>query len=84
VTVTDSADARKDHRRRVLDMTFIRFGAMSVSCVIRNLTEVGAALHVGLQSDIPDQFTLVVVTQKKIYSCPVVWRRNRRIGVSFC
>jgi hypothetical protein len=78
-----SGEARKDNRRRVLDMALIRFGEMSVGCVIRNLTESGAALDVGAQSDIPDQFTLVVVAKKKIYSCTVAWRKNRRIGVSF-
>jgi hypothetical protein len=76
-----SGEARKDNRRRVLDMALIRFGEMSVGCVIRNLTESGAALDVGAQSDIPDQFTLVA--KKKIYSCTVAWRKNRRIGVSF-
>jgi hypothetical protein len=83
MTVIDLAEARKANRRHVLDMALIRFGEMSVGCVIRNLTEAGAALDVGPQSDIPDQFTLVVVAKKKIYSCNVVWRKNRRIGVSF-
>jgi hypothetical protein len=83
MTVIDLAEARKASRRRVLDMALIRFGEMSVSCVIRNLTEVGAALDVGLQSDIPDQFTLIVMAKNKIYSCNIVWRKNRRIGVSF-
>jgi hypothetical protein len=83
MTVIDSAEARKANRRHVLDMALIRFGEMSVGCVIRDLTEAGAALEVGQQGDIPDQFTLVVVAKKKIYSCNVVWRKNRRIGVSF-
>jgi hypothetical protein len=32
---------------------------------------------------IPDQFTLIVVPKKKIYSCNVMWRIGRRIGVAF-
>jgi hypothetical protein len=83
MTVIDLAEARKANRRRVLDMAMIRFGDMSVSCVIRDLTDFGAALDVGTQSDIPDQFTLIVVTKKKTYSCNVEWRKDRRIGVSF-
>ena len=83
MTVIDLAEARKANHHHVLDMGLIRFGEMSVGCVIRNLTEAGAALDVGPQSDIPDQFTLIVVAKKKIYSCNVVWRKNRRIGVSF-
>jgi hypothetical protein len=83
MTVIDQTDARKAHRRRVLDMALIRFGEMSVGCVIRNLTDEGAALDVGMQSEIPDQFTLIVVATKRIHSCNVVWRKHRRVGVSF-
>jgi hypothetical protein len=83
MTVVDLAEARKASRRHALDMALIRFGDMSVSCFIRNLTDAGAALHVGPQGDLPDQFTLIVVAKKKIYSCNVVWHKDRRIGVSF-
>ena len=83
MTVIDLAEARQASRRRVMDLALIRFGEMSVGCVIRNLTDEGAALDVGPQNDVPDQFTLVVMTKKKIYSCNVVWRTNHRIGVSF-
>ena len=83
MTVIDLAKARKAKRRPVLDMVLIRIGDMSVSCFIRNLTDAGAALDVGPQSAIPDQFTLIVLAKKKIYSCNVVWRKSRRIGVSF-
>jgi hypothetical protein len=83
MTVIDLAETRKASRRRAMDMALIRFGEMSVSCVISNLTDEGAALDVGPQSDIPDQFTLIVMAKKKIYSCNIIWRKNRRIGVSF-
>jgi hypothetical protein len=43
----------------------------------------GLALDVGSQGGIPDQFTLIVVAEKKIYSCNVIWRKERRIGVAF-
>ena len=83
MTVIDFAEARKTKRRRVLDTGLIRFGDMSICCVVRNLSEAGAALDIGSQVGIPDQFTLIVVPQKKIYSCGVVWRKDRRIGVRF-
>ena len=56
---------------------------MSICCVVRNLSEAGAALDIGSQIGIPQQFTLIVVPKKKIYSCSVVWRKERRIGVAF-
>jgi hypothetical protein len=83
MTVIDIAEARKARRGRVMDLALIRFGAMSVGCVVRNLNDEGAALDVGPQTDIPDQFTLVVIAKKKIYSCNIVWRKDSHIGVSF-
>jgi PilZ domain len=83
-TATAKAEARKTPRRKVLDTGLIRFGDFSVACVIRNLSEIGAALDAAPQSFVPDQFTLIVVRKKKIYSCTVIWRKGTRVGVSFC
>jgi hypothetical protein len=80
---TDLKEARKTRRGPVLDMGLIRFGELSMSCVLRNMSEAGAALDIGSQVGIPDQFTLIVLPQKKIYSCNVIWRKERRIGVQF-
>ena len=77
-------EARQSPRRRVLDTGLIRFGDYSVPCVLRNSSEAGAALDVGPGNSIPEKFTLIVVRRKKIYSCDVIWRRGKRIGVSFC
>jgi hypothetical protein len=83
MTVIDLVEARMDLRRPVLDMALIRFGKSSVACVIRSPNDKGAALDVGPQSEIPDQFILIDIARKKTYSCTVVWRKDRRIGVSF-
>jgi PilZ domain len=83
MTIVDLAEARRVRRRAVLYRGLIRIGDMSVSCVVRNISEAGAAIEIGRQSGIPDQFTLIVLPKQKIYSCNVVWRKNRRIGVSF-
>ena len=77
-------ETRKTPRRKVLDSGLIRFGDFSVPCVIRNLSEIGAALDAAPQNFVPDQFTLIVVRTKKIYSCTVIWRKGARVGVSFC
>ena len=77
-------DARKTKRQTVLDTALIRSGDVSVCCAVRNLSTAGATLDVGPQTDIPDQFTLIVIPTKKIHSCTLVWRKGRRIGVVFC
>jgi hypothetical protein len=81
--IIDLQEARKTQRRPALDMGLIRFGHISMNCVLRNVSEGGAALDIGSQVGIPDQFTLIVLPQKKIYSCNVIWRKERRIGVQF-
>jgi PilZ domain len=83
MVVTEAAEARKASRRRVLETGLIRFGDTSVSCVIRNLSTAGAALDVGLQTPVPDCFTLIIVRERKIHSCNVIWRKGMRVGVSF-
>jgi hypothetical protein len=83
MTVIDFAEARKTKRRRVLDTGLIRFGDMSI-CRVRPRPPTDCEQHnIGSQIGIPQQFTLIVVPKKKIYSCSVVWRKERRIGVAF-
>lgn len=77
-------EVRRKPRRRVLELGLIRFGEHSVACVLRNFSQIGAALDIGVKDFVPDQFTLIVVAKKKIISCNVIWRRGARIGVSFC
>jgi hypothetical protein len=81
---TKEVEVRRKPRRRILEFGLIRFGEYSVACVLRNFSEIGAALDVGVKDFIPDRFTLIVVPKKKIISCNVVWRKGTRIGVSFC
>ena len=83
IAIADT-EARTTPRRKVLDSGLIRFGEFSVLCVIRNLSEIGAALDAAPQSFVPDQFTLIIVRKKKTYPCTVIWRKGTRLGVSFC
>ncbi|WP_456666095.1 PilZ domain-containing protein [Bradyrhizobium sp. USDA 3240] len=76
-------DRRKSVRNPSLDNALIRVGDLSLSCVVGNITENGAALKVDdPPSPLPDQFTLVV-PPSKTYACNVVWRKGAWIGVAF-
>jgi hypothetical protein len=81
--IIDLHEARTTQRRPALEIGLIRFGDISASCVLRNVSEGGAALDIGSQVGIADQFTSVVLLQKKIYSCNVIWRKERRMAVQF-
>ena len=75
---------RIDPRKRVLKSGLIDLGAGgTISCVVRNLSEKGAALEVETPLFIPDRFTLLVQTEHLNRRCQIVWRKARRIGVAF-
>jgi hypothetical protein len=68
-------------RHRVLKGGRILFGGGSIDCTVRNLSDTGAALDVTSPVGIPTEFTLV--TDNGQHSCRVVWRQEKRLGVTF-
>jgi hypothetical protein len=70
-------------RRRVLKGGVIEFPGGAFSCIVRNLSEAGAALDVPSSLGIPDRFTLVMSANGARVHCRSVWRNARRIGVTF-
>ena len=68
-------------RHRVLKGGRIQFGGSSIDCTVRNLSKTGAALDVASPLGIPAEFTLV--TDDSQHPCRVVWRKEKRIGVTF-
>jgi len=59
----------------------IQFAGGAIDCVVRNVSETGAALEVVSPLYIPDRFTLIVQTDLLTRPCHVVWRKQGRIGV---
>jgi hypothetical protein len=70
-------------RRRVFKAGSIEFGGGAIDCTVRNLSETGAALEVVTPLFIPDRFTLFVQADQLKRSCRVIWRKERRMGVTF-
>jgi hypothetical protein len=70
-------------RHRVLKAGTIEFGGGAIDCTVRNLSANGAALQVVSPVGIPDRFDLIVTAEQLHRTCCVVWRKERRIGVSF-
>ena len=68
-------------RHRVLKAGTIEFGGGAIDCTVRNMSATGAALDVTSPLGIPAQFTLV--TDGSHTPCRVVWRKEKRIGVTF-
>lgn len=70
-------------RSRVLKAGTIEFNGGAIDCTIRNVSDTGAALDVASPLGIPATFTLVTLIDGSKKSCRVVWRKEKRIGVSF-
>ena len=68
-------------RQRVLKGARIQFGGGSIDCTVRNISETGAALEVTSPLGIPTEFTLVTEAARR--PCRVVWRKEKRIGITF-
>nr|WP_128948474.1 PilZ domain-containing protein [Bradyrhizobium nanningense] len=74
---------RISFRRRVLKSGTIEFSGSSVPCVIRNLSETGAAFEIASPLWFPNTFALVIQAEHLRRPCRIVWRKERRIGVMF-
>jgi PilZ domain len=78
-------DSMDEHRiatrHRVLEAGTIEFGGGAISCTVRNISATGAALDIASPLGIPAQFTLV--TDGNHLPCRIVWRKEKRIGVTF-
>jgi hypothetical protein len=61
----------------------IEFGGGGFDCTIRNIFDKGAALEVVSPLFIPDRFALFVPSDQLKRPCHIVWRKEKRIGVSF-
>lgn len=74
---------RRASRQRILKAGKIEFGLPAIDCIIRNISETGAALEVESPVGIPDRFDLVLVSDGVRKPASVVWRKPNRIGVRF-
>jgi hypothetical protein len=71
-------------RRRVLKAAVIEFNrAGGISCIVRNMSDRGACLAVASPLGIPDDFDLVVESDRLRHACHVAWRSEKQIGVAF-
>ena len=70
-------------RHRIFKAGTIEFGGGGIDCIVRNMSEVGAALEVVTPLFIPDNFTLFVPSGQIKRPCHIVWRKEKRIGIAF-
>jgi PilZ domain len=76
-------ERRATPRQRVFKAGTIEFDGSGVDCIVRNISPAGAALDVATMEGIPHEVTLSIATRNVRRHCYIVWRKERRIGVSF-
>jgi len=81
VAVLDNNRAAQRHR--ILKAGSIAFAGGAIDCLVRNISDTGAALEVASPVGIPDTFTLMISGDEAGHPCRVAWRRENRIGVAF-
>ncbi len=88
--ITSEVDARQVNRRveprkRVARSATIAAPGMlsAVPCIVLDISLSGARLHVHHESEVPNQFTLLIELDGQEHACQVAWRRENAIGVHF-
>ncbi len=76
-------EKRIEPRRRILKAGTIEFGGAGIDCIVRNMSNTGAALDVISPVGIPKQFTLILRGDGRPIPCHIVWTKEKRIGVAF-
>ena len=79
----EMGEKRAAERHRVLKAGTIEFGGGGIDCMVRNISDAGAALDVSSPVGIPERFTLVVAADGLHKPCRITWRKQKRIGVAF-
>jgi hypothetical protein len=70
-------------RQRVFKAGSIEFSGSTIDCMVRNISETGAALEVASPAGIPAEFDLLISGNIAKRPCRVVSVRDKRIGVAF-
>jgi hypothetical protein len=77
-------DLRRQPRTRTFKSGTISLGALSLDCLIRNLSKTGACLELkGSSETLPDEFKLIIKPESLFRTCKVKWRDGHKVGVSF-
>jgi hypothetical protein len=76
-------EKRKYQRTEINEPAYVSAGGSVMRCVIRNISQEGAAIDVDNPSFVPARFRLVMASDSSTRDCTVIWIREKRIGVAF-
>ena len=76
-------EKRKYPRTEVNEPAYISAGGSVMSCMVKNISEEGAAIDVENTAFVPPSFRLVIIGDFSVRECRIAWLQQNRIGVSF-
>jgi len=76
-------ERRKYPRTETNEPAYVSSGGSVMSCMVRNISPEGAAIDVENPAFVPARFHLVMVREKSVYECRVIWIQKNRIGLTF-
>jgi len=82
----DTDDRRRNLRREVHLWGRLNFArtAPKRSCIIEDISEGGARLHIGLLIGLPDRFALSISPSWTVHrECQLVWSSEFEVGIKF-
>lgn len=76
-------ERRKYPRTEINEPAFVSSGGSVMSCMVRNISQEGAAIDVENPAFVPARFRLVMAKDRTVYECGVIWIQKNRIGLAF-
>ena len=77
-------EKRKYPRTEVDESAYVSSGGSVIRCVVRNISQEGAAIDVENPAFIPQRFRLVMAKDSSIiHECRVAWIQRNRLGLTF-
>ena len=76
-------EKRAAQRHRVFKGGTITFENSGIACIVRNMSESGAAIDLDTSATLPQSFTLSIARDSFVRNCRAVWRSDKRVGLAF-
>ena len=76
-------EKRRHQRTEINEPAYVSAGGSVMRCVVRNISQEGAAIDVDNPAFVPAQFRLVMARDSSTRDCAVIWIREKRIGLTF-
>jgi PilZ domain-containing protein len=76
-------ERRRHARIETNEPALVSSGGSVMTCVVRNISQDGAAIDVENPAFVPARFRLVMENGASVRECAVAWIQKNRIGLTF-